>query len=262
MIALRGVTKRYGVAVALRNVDLEVREGEAVALFGHNGSGKTTLLKLVAGLLRPTAGTVAVAGSVPRAVRGRIGYVGHEPYLYPYLTVDENLSFYARLYGVPGPSDPPGPPSSGGRSGHSGGEAGARPEELLERVGMAHRRDALVHSLSRGETQRVSIARALLHDPDVLLADEPFSGLDPAAAAAIPALLQREGRTILLASHDRDQAMAVCERSVTLELGRVKTPSAAEGSAESPGDGSAGTTESSAGRAEGSVRPRAGRSRS
>jgi len=208
LIALEAVTKRYGSAVALRSVDLEVGEGEAVALFGHNGSGKTTLLKLVAGLLRPTAGTVTVAGSQPRDVRGRIGYVGHEPYLYPYLTVWENLAFFARLYDVPaGPA-----------------RGGAEPSllALLEQVGMDHKRESLVHTLSRGEIQRVSLARALLHDPDVLLADEPFSGLDPAAAATIPALLRRPGRTILVASHDRDQAMAVCERAVTLELGRIK----------------------------------------
>ena len=208
MIALEAVTKRYGSAVALRSVDLEVGEGEAVALFGHNGSGKTTLLKLVAGLLRPTAGTVTVAGCQPRDVRGRIGYVGHEPYLYPYLTVWENLAFFARLYDVPAGS----------------ARGGAEPSllALLEQVGMDHKRESLVHTLSRGEIQRVSLARALLHDPDVLLADEPFSGLDPAAAATIPALLRRPGRTILVASHDRDQAMAVCERAVTLELGRIK----------------------------------------
>lgn len=202
MIVLEGVTKRYGAAVALRSIDLEVAEGEAVGVFGHNGSGKTTLLKLMAGLLRPTAGTVTVAGSQPRAVRGRIGYVGHEPYLYPYLSVGENLAFYARLYGVPA-------------------AGGSLLPELLERVGMGGKREALVHTLSRGETQRVSLARALLHDPDVLLADEPFSGLDPAAAAALPALLRRDGRTIVIASHDRGQAMAVCDRAVTLELGRI-----------------------------------------
>jgi heme exporter protein A len=205
LIALEGVTKRYGLAIALRSVDLEVREGEAVALFGHNGSGKTTLLKLVAGLLRPTAGTVTVAGSRPRQVRSRIGYIGHEPYLYPYLTVWENLAFFARLYDV---------------SASRGAES--RLPALLEQVGMDRKRESLVHALSRGETQRVSLARALLHDPDILLADEPFSSLDPAAAATIPALLRRPGRTILVASHDRDQAMAVCRRAVTLELGRIK----------------------------------------
>jgi heme exporter protein A len=220
MITLKGVTKRYGPAVALRSVDLEVGEGEAVGLFGHNGSGKTTLLKLVAGLLRPTAGTVAVAGSPPRAVRGRIGYVGHEPYLYPYLTVEENLAFYARLYGRAGSR------GLGGSRGSSDARAAEpRLRELLAGVGMDHKREALVHGLSRGETQRVSLARALLHDPDVLLADEPFAGLDPVAAAAIPALLRRPGRTLLVASHDRDQAMGICERAVTLELGRIKDAS-------------------------------------
>jgi heme exporter protein A len=199
VIVLEGVAKRYGTAVALRGIDLEVEAGEAVAVFGHNGSGKTTLLKLVAGLLRPTAGKVTVAGSQPRAVRGRIGYVGHEPYLYPYLSVTENLAFYARLYAVPP----------------------ARGRDLLEQVGMGHKGEALVHTLSRGEAQRVSLARALLHDPDVLLADEPFAGLDPDAAAAVPALLRRDGRTIVLASHDRDLAMAACRRAVTLERGRI-----------------------------------------
>jgi heme exporter protein A len=113
--------------------------------------------------------------------------------------VAENLVFYARLHGV----------------------APGRGADLLEAVGMAAKRDALVHTLSRGETQRVSLARALLHDPDVLLADEPFSGLDHAAAASLPALLRREGRTLVVASHDPVQAMAVCDRAVTLERGRI-----------------------------------------
>lgn len=223
VIVAAGVTKRYGASVALRGVDLEVGSGEAVALFGHNGSGKTTLLKLVAGLLRPTSGTVTVDGSPPRAVRGHIGYVGHQPYLYPYLSVAENLTFYARLHAV----DP------------------ARGAGLLEAVGMAAKRDALVHTLSRGETQRVSLARALLHDPDVLLADEPFSGLDHAAAASLPALLRREGRTLLVASHDPAQAMAVCDRAVTLERGRIvpdggAPPAPGRGEERPAGHGAAG----------------------
>jgi heme exporter protein A len=200
VIVLDGVTRRYGTAVALRGIDLEVAAGESLAVFGHNGSGKTTLLKVVAGLLRPTTGTVTIAGSPPRVVRARLGYVGHEPYLYPYLSATENLAFYARLYGVPASRGP----------------------FLLEQVGVGHKGDALVHTLSRGETQRVSLARALLHDPDVLLADEPFSGLDSEAAAAIPALLRREGRTLVIATHDPTQAMSVCDRAVTLERGRLK----------------------------------------
>jgi heme ABC exporter ATP-binding subunit CcmA len=224
LIVLRGVTKRYGASVALRGIDLDVEAGEAVALFGHNGSGKTTLLKLVAGLLRPTAGSVTVDGSQPRAVRGRIGYVGHQPYLYPYLSVTENLAFYARLYDVPP----------------------ARGAGLLAQVGMAAKADSLVHTLSRGETQRVSLARALLHDPDVLLADEPFSGLDQAAATAMPGLLRREGRTLLMASHEPAQAMAVCDRSVTLEHGRVlpagePEPGPAPAGGEAIGRGAAGS---------------------
>jgi heme ABC exporter ATP-binding subunit CcmA len=215
VIVLRGVTKRYGAAVALRSIDLDVAEGEALAVFGHNGSGKTTLLKLMAGLLRPTSGTVTIEGSRPRDVRARLGYVGHEPYLYPYLSATENLTFYARLYGVP-PSRGPG---------------------LLEQVGVGHKRDSLVHTLSRGERQRVSLARALIHDPDILLADEPFSGLDSAAAATVPALLRREGRTIVIAAHDPGQAMSVCDRAVTLERGWIRDGAAGPSGAAGPPPG-------------------------
>ena len=201
-ISVRRVTRRFGSTRALAGIDLEIAAGEVLVAFGHNGSGKTTLLKVVAGLLRPTSGEVLVAGRAPRAVRGRLGFLGHDPYLYPHLTAMENLAFFARLYDVP---------------------AGVA-ERALAAVGMAHKRDALAQTLSRGEGQRVALARATLHDPDVLLVDEPFSGLDEAAAAALPELLAREGRTLVIATHDVERGKAMADRIVVLDQGRVTTP--------------------------------------
>ncbi|HMC05215.1 MAG TPA: ABC transporter ATP-binding protein, partial [Actinomycetota bacterium] len=171
MIELRRLTRRFGSARALSGIDLRIPTGETVVVFGPNGSGKTTLIKLIAGLLRPTSGEVLIDGRPPRACRGRLGFLGHDLYLYPHLSVMENLVLFARLYDV-------GP---------------AEAASALEAVGMAVKKDALVHTLSRGEGQRVALARAVLHDPDLLLVDEPFSGLDEASAAALPALLKREG---------------------------------------------------------------------
>ena len=201
-ISVRRLTRRFGSTRALAGINLEIAAGEVVVAFGHNGSGKTTLLKVVAGLLRPTSGEVLVAGRAPRAVRGRLGFLGHDLYLYPHLTAMENLAFFARLYDVP---------------------AGVA-DRALAAVGMAHKRDALAHTLSHGEGQRVALARATLHDPDVLLVDEPFSGLDEASAAALPELLVREGRTLVVATHDVERGKAIADRIVVLDQGRVTTP--------------------------------------
>ena len=171
-----------------------------MAILGPNGSGKSTLLKLVAGLLRPTAGSVRVAGEEPRAARSRIGYLGHVPHLYPYLSARENLNFYARLYGV----DP------------------FRGEDLLARVGMVRKGDALVRTLSRGEAQRLGLARSLLHDPDYLLLDEPSTGLDASAIAAFPDLVTRPGRTIVMSTHDEAIPSSLADRCVTLGQGRLQ----------------------------------------
>lgn len=207
MISVRSVSRRFGPELALDRVDLEVAPGETVVVIGPNGSGKTTLLRIVAGLLHPSSGVVELAGGDPRAARHRIGYLGHEPYLYPHLTVIENLILYARLYEVQ--------PS--------------RPEALLDLLDMSHKRKALCRTLSRGETQRVALARSLLHDPDIFLADEPFSGLDHASAAALPALLCRQGRTLLFVTHDLERGRQIADRVAALDQGRLAAPNAWRG---------------------------------
>jgi ABC-type multidrug transport system ATPase subunit len=206
VIEIRRLSRRFGSTRALAGIDLDIPTGETAVIFGHNGSGKTTLLKLVAGLLRPTSGEVLVDGRPPRAKRGRLGFLGHDLYLYPHLSALENLVLFARLYDV-GAASAPG-----------------RADAALAAVGMTHKKDALVHTLSRGEGQRVALARAVVHDPDLLLVDEPFSGLDEASAAALPSLLKREGRTLVVATHDTERGKAIADRIVVLEQGRVTTP--------------------------------------
>lgn len=199
MILVRKATKLFGSTRALDAVDVEVSGSERVALFGPNGAGKTTLLRLMAGLHRPDSGTVTINSKTSREARGQIGYLGHEPQLYPQLSVRENLQFYARLYRVE--------------------EASA--EKLMRRVGLDAKSNSLAANLSRGELQRASLAKTLLHDPDVVLADEVFTALDEESIAALPELLLREGRTIILATHDKDRAISLVDRIVTIEAGRI-----------------------------------------
>lgn len=199
VIVLDGVSKKFGTVRALSNLTLEVAAGTTVALLGPNGSGKSTLLKLAAGLLKPTSGTVSIAGKAPKNAKAVIGYLGHEPYLYRYLSAAENLQFYADLYRVD-------------RS---------RVRPLLEEVGLGAKSEALVRTFSRGESQRLGLARALLHDPDILLLDEPFSGLDESNAGRLPALIAKPGRTTLLSTHDLAKAQEVAGRLVHLESGRL-----------------------------------------
>lgn len=182
---------------------MRLLEGQSLAVLGPNGAGKTTLLRVLAGLLRPHEGTVTVAGaclpSESWRVRGRIGYLAHEPLLYRELTARENLRFHARLHAV----------------------GQARVEEVLSAVGMERRGDEPVRDLSRGMVQRVAAARAVLHDPPILLLDEPRAGLDPAAADLLEPLLGREsGRTRVLVTHDVEGALSECDAAVGLRAGR------------------------------------------
>jgi heme exporter protein A len=202
-VALRDVGRAYGERVALTGVTLELERGATLAVFGANGAGKTTLLRVLATLLRPHAGTVVVLGcALPReawAVRGRIGLLGHEPLLYRDLSVRENLRFHARLHDVDV----------------------ARAAELLDAVGMARRADEPVRSLSRGMAQRVAICRAVLHEPELLLLDEPLANLDPGAAGAVAPLIGRaSGATRVLISHNVELGLAEADLVLGLRGGR------------------------------------------
>ena len=202
-VALRDLRRAYGERVALDGVTLSLPHGATLAVFGANGAGKTTLLRVLATLLRPHAGEARVLGcALPRegwAVRGRVGLLAHEPLLYRDLTALENLRFHARLHGV-----------AAGRAG-----------ELLEAVGMARRADEPVRSLSRGMAQRVAICRALLHEPELLLLDEPLANLDPGAAGAVAPLIGRaSGATRVLISHDVEQGLAEADLVLGLRAGR------------------------------------------
>ena len=193
---------------ALDGVDLSVAPGESLAVFGPNGAGKTTLLRILTLGLAPDCGTFHVAGRDPRregrTIRGEIGVISHESYLYDDLTVRQNLEFFGRLYGV--------------------AKARERVLALLEEFEMAHRADDAVASLSRGLRQRASLARALVHDPPIVVLDEPFSGLDPHAADLLCetlSRLRRERRTIVLVTHDLRQGLELSDRWVILQRGKV-----------------------------------------
>lgn len=202
-VELDGLGRRFGERAALEGVTLTVPAGATVAVLGPNGAGKSTLLRILAGLLRPTEGVAQVLGSkLPDegwAVRGRVGFLAHEPMLYRELTARENLAFHAGLFGV----------------------ARERVEEVLDAVGLGARAGDRVAELSRGMTQRVSVARAVLHDPEVLLLDEPVANLDPGAAAQVAPLIGAgSGRTRILTSHDPDAAVAAADLVLALRDGR------------------------------------------
>jgi heme exporter protein A len=192
----------------LEGVDLHVETGESLALFGPNGAGKTTLIHILTLGLRPASGTFRVAGRDPRddplGIRQCIGLISHQSLLYDQLTAAENLEFFARLYGVEEPR--------------------RRSAELLETVGLQHRADDPVGTLSRGMQQRVSIVRALVHDPPVVFLDEPFTGLDPHASGMLRetlAHLRSRGRTVLLVTHYLRRGLELSDRWVLLSRGRI-----------------------------------------
>lgn len=208
MITIKELTKSYGLNLVLRGVNLHVRAGEFVTLVGSNGAGKTTLLRIVATLLKPAAGEVTVGGwPLPQQaerVRRHIGLVSHQPLLYGDLTAEENLRFYARLYGL------------------SDGEV--RVQEALKTVGLGARQNDFVRTFSRGMFQRLTIARATLHNPEVLLLDEPYTGLDQAAVALLDDLLRVQaahGRTILMITHDLVHGLNICDRIAILNRGKI-----------------------------------------
>lgn len=207
-IEIRGLTKAFGHRVALRGVNLAVAEGEFLTLFGPNGAGKTTLIRIVAALARPTAGHVAVrgqdVGKATATLRRHIGLISHHPLLYGDLTPDENLRFFARMYDL--------------------GDAREQIDTALEQVGLAARRRDPVRTFSRGMLQRLTIARAILHDPAIMLLDEPYTGLDLQAADMLRAVLQElaaASRTVVLTTHNLEQGLEMCDRAAILNKGRI-----------------------------------------
>lgn len=225
LIEAQDLTKGYGLLPVLRGLTLSVPSGQALALMGANGSGKSTFLRLVSGLSRPDSGLLTVGGwSMPgesAQVRRHLGVVAHRPLVYEGLTARENLRFYGRLYGL------------------SGADLEARAEAGLERVGLRRRADDVTRGFSRGMMQRLSLARALLHEPDILLFDEPFTGLDPAATALLSQLIadsRAAGRTLLMTTHDTAQALSLCDRVVVIAKGVVSfdAPTTGLGASEIP----------------------------
>jgi ABC-type multidrug transport system ATPase subunit len=203
-IDLAGLRKDFGDRTALEDLNLRVEPGESVAVLGPNGSGKSTLLRILAGLLRPTSGEVSVLGcDLPREthrLRGRVGYLGHEPLLYRDLSPRENLELAAALQGI------------------EAGEAGARIEALLEAVGMSARAGDRVAELSAGMKQRIDICRAVLHEPSLLLLDEPDAHLDPDARRRLaPLIAAGSGVTRVVVSHDRGTASEDADFVLELE---------------------------------------------
>ena len=205
-IALRELRRDYGERIALRDISLKLPSGASLAVLGPNGSGKTTLLRVLATLLRPTAGEVVVLGHrLPGEgwrLRGRIGYLGHEPLLYRDLTGRENLELHARLHGL------------------EAGPAAQRIGSLLGAVRMERRADERVRELSAGMRQRLAVCRAVVHDPELLLLDEPDAHLDPEGRALVEPLVgSTEGRTRVVASHDPEGALAGANHVLALGHG-------------------------------------------
>jgi len=208
MILVKKLVKRFGLKTVLRGMDFEALDGEFVALLGPNGAGKTTFLRILASLSRPTSGEVIVAGyrlpDQAGAVRRNLGVVSHMPLLYGDLTAEENLIFFGKMYGVP--------------------ELKGRIDQVLELVGLLSRRRELVRTFSRGMQQRLAIGRAILHDPDVLLFDEPHTGLDQDACDMLDRLLREvsgQGRTIVMTSHDLARVEDLASRFDVLSHGVV-----------------------------------------
>jgi heme ABC exporter ATP-binding subunit CcmA len=207
-VRVRNLSKELDGRVVLRGIDLAIEAGEFVGLLGANGAGKSTLLRIMATLIPPTDGSIELFGQTLTrnavALRARIGLIGHQSMLYRDLSARENLVFFARLYEVNEPQ--------------------RQIDRMLRMVGLGDRADDPVKNFSRGMTQRVSIARALLHDPDLILADEPFAGLDAPSIQSLEKLLARlnaGGKTIVLVNHDIEQTLQIASRAVALRQGRV-----------------------------------------
>jgi len=207
-IEVQGLTKSFGNHLALKGVELRVREGEFLTIFGPNGSGKTTLIKVLATIMKPSSGSVRVAGfdlrDSPVPIRRKIGVVSHQTFLYDDLTAFENLKFYGRMYDVP--------------------NLEARIHEVITKVGLASRLHHQVRTLSRGMQQRLSIARAVLHRPSIMLLDEPETGLDQYATARLREVLDTlsaENGTVIMTTHRLEYGLEMGDQVAILAGGRI-----------------------------------------
>ncbi|WP_022852273.1 heme ABC exporter ATP-binding protein CcmA [Limisalsivibrio acetivorans] len=201
------VKKRYGHTEALRGVSFTLARGEFLSVFGPNGAGKSTLLKLLSTLTKPTEGDILFEGTPLKKLkddfRRHFGIISHQPYLYENLTARENLDFYGRLYGVKELSD--------------------RIAEILERVELSHRKHDRVRTFSRGMLQRLSIARALIHDPDIILLDEPYTGLDQHASMVLTGILREQftrNKSIVMVTHNLPRGYELASRIAVMKSGR------------------------------------------
>ncbi len=207
VIATENLSRKFGTRMAVDGVTLSIAAGEALALFGPNGAGKTTLLRILSGILRPTSGSARVCEArLPGGpeVRRRIGIVSHHTLLYDALTARENVEFAARLYGV--------------------AKASAEAERALDGMQILDRADTPVRELSRGMRQRVSIARATVHQPDVVLADEPFTGLDIVGSSALAGLLTgllARGAALVLVTHNLEEGLSLATNAAIMHRGRI-----------------------------------------
>jgi heme exporter protein A len=208
LVEARGLVREYGPVVAVDGIDLTLARGEFLTIFGPNGAGKSSLLRMLGGAMRPTRGTVAIGGALLDFADGewrrRVGMLSHQGFLYPQLTAEENLRFYGRLFAL--------------------ADVEALAQRRLERVGLADRASIAVHKLSHGMRQRLALARALLHDPDLVLLDEPVTGLDPAAAGVLRGVLEelrRERRTVVMVTHNLAEGIALATRVAIQVRGRL-----------------------------------------
>lgn len=205
-LEVTGVWKYYGDFAALRDIAFRIEPGSTVALLGRNGAGKTTLLRILAGLSKPSRGAVTINGSSVREemTRRRIGVLGHGISLYDELSAAENLSLFAKLYGVADPEK--------------------RVEEMLERTDLKRVRDGLAREFSRGMRQRLAVARVFLHDPEILILDEPFTALDDRAISVLQSLLSEmhaRGRTIVMSTHQLREALELATHVAMIQRGKI-----------------------------------------
>ena len=215
IVEVADLTRAFGTRRAVAGVSFSLAAGECLALFGPNGAGKTTLLRMLAGLLHPGSGSARISGvSLPggSAARSRIGLISHHTMLYEALSPRENVAFAARLYGIR--------------------DAGARVDDSLRRMSMLERADAPVRSLSRGMQQRVSIARAMVHSPQLVLADEPYSGLDDSGARALTSLLgelRSSGTAIIVVTHNLAEGLSLATHAAVMQRGRFERYDSVDG---------------------------------